>query len=129
MTRWPVVSGMRRSSYNSSLNALLRGNLRIFVVITRMGYYSEIEYSYGVGIFITLGPWQCGSLRSPCEVCILFTLMMLLSCRAMSWLVVALGLTLPCVFHYTLITLWRPELNGQRHELGDLENQICHKNY
>ena len=31
---------------------------------------------------------------------------------------VALGLALPCVFLQTLILLWRPELDGQRHELG-----------
>ena len=31
---------------------------------------------------------------------------------------VALGLALPCVFLQTLILLWQPELDGQRHELG-----------
>ena len=31
---------------------------------------------------------------------------------------VALGLALRCVFLQTLILLWRPQLDGQRHELG-----------
>ena len=30
----------------------------------------------------------------------------------------ALGLALPCVFLQTFILLWRPELDGLRHELG-----------